>query len=332
MIRKIVKDATFEELSQEYNQNLKDKLVYKYRNIEALSKSDLLDEIERECEKVNFPFAKSVLVDIISGELENKYGVRIVDAKVAPEIDDYDDEDYIEITEEELNTDLSEEEKEAFEEEDDFSEEENESPFEVLDEDSNSIEVEIIPTPSKEEYMKFFEPYLKTKQYLNIKFGSHWITIYNATVGFDLECGEVWLWYKTFEETYDAIVNIDEKIKEADERQKEALDSTEKYHDELMERVNKANDEMGIKKFAELCSSIDVYSDVYKDAYGYRPREECHEMFNLLSQNAPKLNNEYIALSYDEKLKLLDSKPNFKKNKVAEKAFTKQIKQFKNKM
>ena len=186
--------------------------------------------------------------------------------------------------------------------------------------------------PSKEEYVKFFTPYLENKDKIHIKYGSDWITIYNNFTEFYLQCYEVWNQYKTFEETYDGIVNIDEEIKKADERQKEAVDSTEKYHDELMERVNKANDEMGIKKYAELCSSIDVYSDVYKDAYGYRPREECHEMFNLLSQNAPKLDKEYIALSCDEKLKLLDSKPNFKKNKAAEKAFTKQIKQFKNKM
>lgn len=318
MIRKIVKDATFEELSQEYNQNLKDKLVYKYRNIEALSKSDLLDEIERECEKVNFPFAKSVLVDIISGELENKYGVRIVDAKVAPEIDDYDDEDYIDITEEELNAISEKEESEKY--------------FKVLSEDNYSIDVEIFQMPSKEEYVKFFTPYLEDKDKIHIKYGSDWITIYNNYNEFYLQCYEVWNQYKTFEDTYDGVVNIDEEIKKADERQKEALDSTEKYHDELLERVNKANDEMGLKKFAELCSSIDVYSDVYKDAHGYRPREECYEMFNLLSQNAPKLDKEYIALSYDERLKLLDSKPNFKKNKVAEKAFTKQIKQFKNKM
>ena len=301
MIRKIVKDATFEELSQEYNQNLKDKLVYKYRNIEALSKSDLLDEIERECEKVNFPFAKSVLVDIISGELENKYGVRIVDAKVAPEIDDYDDEDYIDITEEELNAISEKEESEKY--------------FKVLSESNSSIDVEIFQMPSKEEYVKFFTPYLEDKDKIHIKYGSDWITIYNGFTEFYLQCYEVWNQYKTFEETYDGIVNIDEEIKKADERQKEAVDSTEKYHDELMERVNKANDEMGIKKFAELCSSIDVYSDVYKDAYGYRPREECHEMFNLLSQNAPKLDKEYIALSYDEKLKLLDSKAKVLKNK-----------------
>lgn len=302
MIRKIVKDATFEELSQEYNQNLKDKLVYKYRNIEALSKSDLLDEIERECEKVNFPFAKSVLVDIISGELENKYGVRIVDAKVAPEIDDYDDEDYIDITEEELNAISEKEESEKY--------------FKVLSESNSSIDVEIFQMPSKEEYVKFFTPYLEDKDKIHIKYGSDWITIYNGFTEFYLQCYEVWNQYKTFEETYDGIVNIDEEIKKADERQKEALDSTEKYHDELMERVNKANDEMGIKKFAELCSSIDVYSDVYKDAYGYRPREECHEMFNLLSQNAPKLNNEYIALSYDERLKLLDSKAKVLKKQI----------------
>ena len=302
MIRKIVKDATFEELSQEYNQNLKDKLVYKYRNIEALSKSDLLDEIERECEKVNFPFAKSVLVDIISGELENKYGVRIVDAKVAPEIDDYDDEDYIDITEEELNAISEKEESEKY--------------FKVLSESNSSIDVEIFQMPSKEEYVKFFTPYLEDKDKIHIKYGSDWITIYNGFTEFYLQCYEVWNQYKTFEDTYDGIANIDEEIKKADERQKEALDSTEKYHDELMERVNKANDEMGIKKFAELCSSIDVYSDVYKDAYGYRPREECHEMFNLLSQNAPKLNNEYIALSYDERLKLLDSKAKVLKKQI----------------
>lgn len=302
MIRKIVKDATFEELSQEYNQNLKDKLVYKYRNIEALSKSDLLDEIERECEKVNFPFAKSVLVDIISGELENKYGVRIVDAKVAPEIDDYDDEDYIDITEEELNAISEKEESEKY--------------FKVLSESNSSIDVEIFQMPSKEEYVKFFTPYLEDKDKIHIKYGSDWITIYNGFTEFYLQCYEVWNQYKTFEETYDGVANIDEEIKKADERQKDALDSTEKYHDELMERVNKANDEMGIKKFAELCSSIDVYSDVYKDAYGYRPREECHEMFNLLSENAPKLNNEYIALSYDERLKLLDSKAKVLKKQI----------------
>lgn len=302
MIRKIVKDATFEELSQEYNQNLKDKLVYKYRNIEALSKSDLLDEIERECEKVNFPFAKSVLVDIISGELENKYGVRIVDAKVAPEIDDYDDEDYIDITEEELNAISEKEESEKY--------------FKVLSESNSSIDVEIFQMPSKEEYVKFFTPYLEDKDKIHIKYGSDWITIYNGFTEFYLQCYEVWNQYKTFEETYDGIVNIDEEIKKADERQKEAVDSTEKYHDELMERVNKANDEMGIKKFAELCSSIDVYSDVYKDAYGYRPREECHEMFNLLSQNAPKLDKEYLALSYDERLKLLDSKAKVLKKQI----------------
>lgn len=302
MIRKIVKDATFEELSQEYNQNLKDKLVYKYRNIEALSKSDLLDEIERECEKVNFPFAKSVLVDIISGELENKYGVRIVDAKVAPEIDDYDDEDYIDITEEELNAISEKEESEKY--------------FKVLSESNSSIDVEIFQMPSKEEYVKFFTPYLEDKDKIHIKYGSDWITIYNGFTEFYLQCYEVWNQYKTFEDTYDGVANIDEEIKKADERQKEALDSTEKYHDELMERVNKANDEMGIKKFAELCSSIDVYSDVYKDAYGYRPREECHEMFNLLSQNAPKLDKEYIALSYDERLKLLDSKAKVLKKQI----------------
>lgn len=302
MIRKIVKDATFEELSQEYNQNLKDKLVYKYRNIEALSKSDLLDEIERECEKVNFPFAKSVLVDIISGELENKYGVRIVDAKVAPEIDDYDDEDYIDITEEELNAISEKEESEKY--------------FKVLSEDNYSIDVEIFQMPSKEEYVKFFTPYLEDKDKIHIKYGSDWITIYNGFTEFYLQCYEVWNQYKTFEDTYDGVANIDEEIKKADKRQKEALDSTEKYHDELMERVNKANDEMGIKKFAELCSSIDVYSDVYKDAYGYRPREECHEMFNLLSQNAPKLDKEYIALSYDERLKLLDSKAKVLKKQI----------------
>ena len=302
MIRKIVKDATFEELSQEYNQNLKDKLVYKYRNIEALSKSDLLDEIERECEKVNFPFAKSVLVDIISGELENKYGVRIVDAKVAPEIDDYDDEDYIDITEEELNAISEKEESEKY--------------FKVLSEDNCSIDVEIFQMPSKEEYVKFFTPYLEDKDKIHIKYGSDWITIYNNYNEFYLQCYEVWNWYKTFEETYDGVANIDEEIKKADERQKEALDSTEKYYDELMERVNKANDEMGIKKYAELCSSIDVYSDVYKDAYGYRPREECHEMFNLLSQNAPKLDKEYLALSYDERLKLLDSKAKVLKKQI----------------
>ena len=302
MIRKIVKDATFEELSQEYNQNLKDKLVYKYRNIEALSKSDLLDEIERECEKVNFPFAKSVLVDIISGELENKYGVRIVDAKVAPEIDDYDDEDYIDITEEELNAISEKEESEKY--------------FKVLSEDNYSIDVEIFQMPSKEEYVKFFTPYLEDKDKIHIKYGSDWITIYNNYNEFYLQCYEVWNQYKTFEDTYDGVVNIDEEIKKAEERQKEALDSTEKYHDELMERVNKANDEMGIKKYAELCSSIDVYSDVYKDAYGYRPREECHEMFNLLSQNAPKLDKEYLALSYDERLKLLDSKAKVLKKQI----------------
>ena len=302
MIRKIVKDATFEELSQEYNQNLKDKLVYKYRNIEALSKSDLLDEIERECEKVNFPFAKSVLVDIISGELENKYGVRIVDAKVAPEIDDYDDEDYIDITEEELNAISEKEESEKY--------------FKVLSEDNCSIDVEIFQMPSKEEYVKFFTPYLEDKDKIHIKYGSDWITIYNNYIEFYLQCYEVWNQYKTFEDTYDGVVNIDEEIKKADERQKEALDSTEKYYDELMERVNKANDEMGIKKYAELCSSIDVYSDVYKDAYGYRPREECHEMFNLLSQNAPKLDKEYLALSYDERLKLLDSKAKVLKKQI----------------
>lgn len=302
MIRKIVKDATFEELSQEYNQNLKDKLVYKYRNIEALSKSDLLDEIERECEKVNFPFAKSVLVDIISGELENKYGVRIVDAKVAPEIDDYDDEDYIDITEEELNAISEKEESEKY--------------FKVLSESNSSIDVEIFQMPSKEEYVKFFTPYLEDKDKIHIKYGSDWITIYNGFTEFYLQCYEVWNQYKTFEDTYDGVVNIDEEIKKADERQKEALDSAEKYHDELMERVNKANDEMGIKKYAELCSSIDVYSDVYKDAYGYRPREECHEMFNLLSQNAPKLDKEYIALSYDERLKLLDSKAKVLKKQI----------------
>ena len=290
MIRKIVKDATFEELSQEYNQNLKDKLVYKYRNIEALSKSDLLDEIERECEKVNFPFAKSVLVDIISGELENKYGVRIVDAKVAPEVDDYGDEDYIDITEEELNA-ISEKE-------------ENEKYFKVLSEDNYSVDVEIFQMPSKETYVKFFTPYLEDKDKIHIKYGSDLITIYNDFDGFYLQCYEVWKQYKTFEDTYDGVVNIDEEIKKAEERQKEALDSTEKYHDELMERVNKANDEMGIKKFAELCSSIEVYSDVYKDVHGYRPREECHEMFNLLSQNAPKLDKEFSALSYDERLDL----------------------------
>lgn len=302
MIRKIVKDATFEELSQEYNQNLKDKLVYKYRNIEALSKSDLLDEIERECEKVNFPFAKSVLVDIISGELENKYGVRIVDAKVAPEIDDYDDEDYIDITEEELNAISEKEESEKY--------------FKVLSESNSSIDVEIFQMPSKEEYVKFFTPYLEDKDKIHIKYGSDWITIYNNYNEFYLQCYEVWNQYKTFEDTYDGVANIDEEIKKADERQKEALDSTEKYHDELMERVNKANDEMGIKKYAELCSSIDVYSDVYKDAYGYRPREECHEMFNLLSQNAPKLDKEYLALSYDERLKLLDSKAKVLKKQI----------------
>lgn len=302
MIRKIVKDATFEELSQEYNQNLKDKLVYKYRNIEALSKSDLLDEIERECEKVNFPFAKSVLVDIISGELENKYGVRIVDAKVAPEIDDYDDEDYIDITEEELNAISEKEESEKY--------------FKVLSESNSSIDVEIFQMPSKEEYVKFFTPYLEDKDKIHIKYGSDWITIYNNYNEFYLQCYEVWNQYKTFEDTYDGVANIDEEIKKADERQKEAVDSTEKYHDELMERVNKANDEMGIKKYAELCSSIDVYSDVYKDAYGYRPREECHEMFNLLSQNAPKLDKEYLALSYDERLKLLDSKAKVLKKQI----------------
>ena len=302
MIRKIVKDATFEELSQEYNQNLKDKLVYKYRNIEALSKSDLLDEIERECEKVNFPFAKSVLVDIISGELENKYGVRIVDAKVAPEIDDYDDEDYIDITEEELNAISEKEESEKY--------------FKVLSESNSSIDVEIFQMPSKEEYVKFFTPYLEDKDKIHIKYGSDWITIYNGFTEFYLQCYEVWNQYKTFEDTYDGVANIDEEIKKADERQKEAVDSTEKYHDELMERVNKANDEMGIKKYAELCSSIEVYSDVYKDAYGYRPREECHEMFNLLSQNAPKLDKEYLALSYDERLKLLDSKAKVLKKQI----------------
>ena len=182
MIRKIVKDATFEELSQEYNQNLKDKLVYKYRNIEALSKSDLLDEIERECEKVNFPFAKSVLVDIISGELENKYGVRIVDAKVAPEVDDYDDEDYIDITEEELNA-ISEKE-------------ENEKYFKVLSEDNYSVDVEIFQIPSKETYVKFFTPYLEDKDKIHIKYGSDFITIYNDFDGFYLQCYEVWKQYK----------------------------------------------------------------------------------------------------------------------------------------
>lgn len=296
------KTPSDEELSQDYNQILKDKYVYKYRNIEALSKSDLLAEIEQDIEKTGFPYAKNVLVDIISGELENKYGVKIVDAKIAPEIDDYDDEDYIDITEEELNAISEKEESEKY--------------FKVLSEDNYSIDVEIFQMPSKEEYVKFFTPYLEDKDKLHIKYGPYWISIYNGSTGFDLGCGEVWNWYKTFEETYDGIANIDEEIKKADERQKEALDSTEKYHDELMERVNKANDEMGIKKFAELCSAIDVYSDVYKDAYGYRPREECHEMFNLLSQNAPKLNNEYIALSYDEKLKLLDSKAKVLKKQI----------------
>lgn len=285
------KASSDEELSQEYNQILKDKYVYKYRNIEALSKSDLLAEIEQDIEKTGFPYAKNVLVDIISGELENKYGVKIVDAKIAPEVDDFEEEDYIDITEEELNAISEKEESEKY--------------FKVLNEDNYSIDVEIFQMPSKEEYVKFFTPYLEDKDKLHIKYGPYWISIYNGSTGFDLGCGEVWNWYKTFEETYDGIANIDEEIKKADERQKEALDSTEKFHNELIEKVSKANDDMGIQEFARLCNSIDVYSDIYKDSHGFRPRGECHELFETLAKNAPTLDKEYIDMSFEEKLNLV---------------------------
>lgn len=106
---------------------------------------------------------------------------------------------------------------------------------------------------------------------------------------------DVYNWLENIDKTYEMLLSDYEK-------REQQIDD---LYDEILKKINNLNSESELRDLAVIESSIELYSDIYKDEYNFRPRGTIGEFYSLIKKRAPKLKEEFDELSYDEAFKLM---------------------------
>ena len=150
---------------------------------------------------------------------------------------------------------------------------------------------------------EIFEKIIKDKN--QFQYGKYNIYINKENEGYYVEVNGDWFTYNNLEEIYNFLKNIDSFMQARyEENHKEEIE-LEKMKKSINERINALNENSTIKDVAEIESSIEVYSDIYKDVNGYRPREEIGAFHTAMKAKTPAF-EEFWNLDFEERYKLFN--------------------------
>lgn len=191
----------------------------------------------------------------------------------------YEPEDFKEITEEEL---------EDLNEKDEISKYINENIMSAL--------------PPKD----LFKKYCMDNEEIDLDYGNHKISIDCDITGWYLYV-DYEQWYgQDFDEIYAILENLESELNKRLSEQQKAEKELEKSKEDIYNRINQLDNESTKEDIAKIEASIEFYSDYSKDVNGYRDRTTIGNFYELIKRNAPKAYEEFEALDWDEKCRLME--------------------------
>lgn len=191
--------------------------------------------------------------------------------------------------------------------------------YDYSEEDFEEItEEELDDLSDKDEIAKYFDgkvlhelpPFETFEKMINngntkFQYGKNNIYINKENEGYYVETNGDWFTYNNLEEVYNFLKDIDVFLqKRYEENHREEIE-LEKMKKSINERINALNENSTIKDVAEIESSIEVYSDIYKDVNGFRPREEIASFHSDMKTKTPAF-EEFWNLDFEERYKLFN--------------------------
>ena len=222
---------------------------------------------------------KSLTEDAISGQGYNR-------AKEKENSDDYEEEDFIEITNEELEALEKKEEIEKY-----------------FDNDT------MVALPPKELFKEFCLNKAHDTDEIKFKYNGYNCSIEIFTYsgdGYTLNVNGKRFYSLTLDSLYETLQNIDEKYESMLSEEEKSERMLEKVRKSILESINNINANTDLKTLVKIENDIDFYSDVYKDINNFRPRWETGEFNRLIKSKNPKLFQELQDLPHEEYVKLLN--------------------------
>ena len=218
------------------------------------------------------------IADAISGKGFNRAKEKETDL-------DYEEEDFVEITNEEL--------------------EELEKKDEIKKYFNNNEMVQLMP---KELFEYFCEKNTEKAEDVVFKYRGFKIILecpFYAQDGYSILINGKGVYGLNIDELYNIMQNVDSKYQELldeDEKLEYQVDKTKKA---ILSSIDKIDKNTELKFLAKIENDMDFYSDIYKEANGYRPRNEIGEFHRLMERKNPELYKKLKDLDYTEYLKLL---------------------------
>ena len=189
--------------------------------------------------------------------------------------------------------------------------------YDYSEEDFEEItEEELDKLSEKDEIAKYFDgkvlydlpPFETFEKMINngntkFQYGKNNIYINKENEGYYIEANGDWFTYNNLEEVYNFLKDIDVFMqKRYEENHREEIE-LEKMKKSINERINALNENSTIKDVAEIESSIEVYSDIYKDVEGFRPRTEIGAFHTAMKEKTPAF-EEFWNLDFEKRYKL----------------------------
>lgn len=158
---------------------------------------------------------------------------------------------------------------------------------------------EMVNLPPKE----LFKDYCVENEEVDLTYGKHDVHIdYYNDYYLNVDGKD---WIGDFDRIYSVLENLDAELEKVMSEEERAQVELEKTKDDIINRIGALNADSTVKEIAKIESSIEFYSDYYKDYNGYRPRNDIGEFYQVMKRNASKALAEFEALSWDEKVKLM---------------------------
>ena len=211
--------------------------------------------------------------------------------------EEYQEEDFEPITEEELE-DLSKE--------DEFNRYFEITKLSKDGDNEHAVKATLYNLPSKELFTAWFKKYVgyAEKTYLNYK--KYNLSIWYDGMSFLVEYSSLRWIFNTIEEIYDFLTEAEKRISAQAEEEENYIAYVDLQRDKIDSFISEVNAEPTIEMIAKLESWLDMYSDIYKEQYGYRPRHDIAWFRERLSKEAKDKFKEFCDLPYEKQVDLIN--------------------------
>jgi len=158
---------------------------------------------------------------------------------------------------------------------------------------------EMVALPPKE----LLKKYCLEQEEVDLKYGKHEVHIDYYTDYYLNVDGKDWI--GDFDKIYSVLENLETELEAKMSEEEKAFAQLDKTRESIINAIGNLNSDSTVKDIAKIQSSIEFYSDYYKDYNNVRPRGDIGEFYQVMKRNAPKAYAEFEALDWDEKVKLM---------------------------